>query len=348
MKKSDVRRRTETFRKMSLAAALLSGLVGEASCSSRPQTSAGDGGIARGGQAGSSSGNQTTGGAGGAGGASGCFFCAGSFGGTGGQCDASVSCNPGDSPIASDSDCLSHPNSCYVNEQCGHVLACRHGTTTGADAGGSTGDSGGAGGLSPWPIFFPLCNPGDQQIASGVRPYGDYAKTDLSGNCPAERECYSLDGSNGPILCMLPEGVHCKDPLACDAGDTEAMVGDAGASDLGPMYKVSLCDQFVLCASAPEAGVHAAVCSGTWSNGIPLEPPDASTDGNDAETISCCGDGIIEPGEECDFGVLNDVPVYISASSLIPNPDGTSWCNSQCRNPHPLCVPYGPGGMYCD
>lgn len=52
-------------------------------------------------------------------------------------------------------------------------------------------------------------------------------------------------------------------------------------------------------------GVHAGSCSGTWSEGDFLEPPDASADGDEGGTMPCCGDGIMDQGEQCDVGTLN-------------------------------------------
>ena len=52
-------------------------------------------------------------------------------------------------------------------------------------------------------------------------------------------------------------------------------------------------------------GVHAGACSGTWSEGVFLEPPDASADGDAGGTTPCCGDGTVDQGEQCDFGNLN-------------------------------------------
>jgi hypothetical protein len=53
-------------------------------------------------------------------------------------------------------------------------------------------------------------------------------------------------------------------------------------------------------------GAHAGACSGTWSEGVFLEPPDASADGDDAGMPTCCGDGFVDTryGEQCDLGPL--------------------------------------------
>jgi hypothetical protein len=132
-----------------VAALSVFGLVGLACSKSRVEGNIGDAALASGGQGGG------TGGV--------CIVCIVLVGGTGGQCDASLSCNPGDIPVASDEDCLNHPDSCCVNQQCGQVITCRHGTDTDVDTGGSDGDSGtgSSAGYSHFPTFFPFCNPGD-------------------------------------------------------------------------------------------------------------------------------------------------------------------------------------------
>jgi hypothetical protein len=234
-------------------------------------------------------------------------------------------------------------------------------TITGVATGGSggtgspigNGGSGGTGGQigmvssPPLPIFFPFCNPGDQQVASGVGA-SFVGNIDLSGECPAGRECYSVSGESGPILCMLPEGVHCTDPLSCNPGDTPMMAGDAGLGDQHSSYKVRLCNQVILCSSSEDAGECPVVCSGVWLAGDALERLDASTDGGEPGTTACCGNGIAEPGEYCDLGCLNDVPARVSASwSWTADPNGIVWCTSSCRNAQPLCQP-SPGGMICD
>ena len=328
MRETDVRQRMESFLRMPRATAIIvAAMVLPACSSSGLKANAHDAGAASGGEAGSTI--SSTGGV--------CISCFNPAG----ECDASPSCNPGDIPTTSDEDCLSYPNSCYVNQQCGQVITCRREIDTDVDAGGSNGDSGagGTGGLPLFSTFFPLCNPGDQQVASGIG-LNSMEAIDLPGNCPAERECYSVNGTDGQILCVLPQGVHCDDQPQCNPGDTQIMswgypysqaaFDDVGCPDSSRCYQVSLCYQFLLCRSAADAGVHAAVCSGTWSDGIPLQPPNASVDGGDAETAFCCGDGIVEPGEECDFGALNGVPLD---ANFNPSPNGQIICERNCLVP---------------
>jgi hypothetical protein len=320
MKECDGRPRIGNALKIATAAAsaFLAGLNGLGCGGSGLMTGGRDAG-ALGGNAGG------TGGAGAArGGASGIFILpdsgwatGGSGGGADGPCDASVSCNPGDIPVTSDTDCLNYPNSCYVNAKCGQVMTCRHG-----DGGsGARGDSGTAG-TSNFPVFFPLCNSGDQQVASAVAPYAVNNQTDLSTQCPPGRQCY-LQGDffDGTILCMVPEGVHCNDSPACNPGDTQIpVVNLAPPSNLGPYYRVLLCNQSVLCVSSADASVFTTLCSGTYSDGRGLE----TLDGGQAPT-SCCGDGHADPGEECDLSVLNGVTL-------------NDWyqCDNYCRAHYPI------------
>jgi len=336
-----------------VAALLVSGFMGLACSNSRVVGNVGDG--ASGDQA-SSTGQacilcSTPGGAGGS-----------SIGGTGGQCDASPSCNPGDIPLTSDEDCLNYPDSCYVNQQCGQVITCRHGTAADVDAGGSDGDSetGGSAGYFHFPTFFPFCNRGDQQVASGIG-LTSMETIDLPGSCPVERECYFLSG----ILCMLPEGVHCDDLPRCNPGDTQVTswgysytqmaLDKIGCPDLRRCYKVSICSRSILCRAAADAGVPPVACSGTWSDGIPLEPPAASADAGDGGPIPCCGDWSVnrDSRELCDLGNLNGMcldaqlnPVGLpedmscqSQSTSCNCPAGTSvLCSTMCT----FSTIYGP------
>ena len=142
----------------------------------------------------------------------------------------------------------------------------------------------------------PNCNPWDQQIASGP-------ELDYSGDCPPERECYSLVNTCGSTLCVLPVGTHCSDLLSCDPGDTPTTLGDQDCGVRGFCYTNKLCAQSITCKPSPYGGI----CSGTWSDAGILEPPDGSADSSNAGMISCCGDGIVDYryGEMCDFGPLN-------------------------------------------
>jgi hypothetical protein len=146
-----------------------------------------------------------------------------------------------------------------------------------------------------------LCNTGDQQVTAGPGLAS-------SGSCPPERECYTLQSSCGPVLCLLPDGVHCDDPLSCNPGDTQtAQWGPDCVGYPSPCYTKYLCAQSITCNNS--ASPYGGICSGTWTDGGVLEPPDASADGGNAGRKPCCGDGIvdIEYGEQCDMGSLNGV-----------------------------------------
>ena len=191
---------------------------------------------------------------------------------------------------------------------------------------GGPGDSAtiGQGGTGGYILAcFPNCNPYDQQVTSG--PESDY-----SGDCPPDRECYSLVNTCGSTLCVLPEGVHCSDPVSCNPGDTPTTLGsqDCGVRDY--CYTNKLCAQSIRCRLPPYGGI----CSGTWSDGGILESQDASADGSDAGRIPCCGDGIVDYqyGEMCDFGPLNGKCLDSQGN---PTSGGCSflYCSPNCMMP---------------
>ncbi len=182
------------------------------------------------------------------------------------------------------------------------------------------------------------CNTGDQQVTAGPG-------LDSSGLCPPERECYTVQSSCGPVLCLLPDGVHCDDPLSCNPGDTQTQQG--GPDCVGypsPCYTKYLCAQSITCNSS--ASPYGGICSGTWTDAGVLEPPDASADGGDAGRKPCCGDGVIDDqyGEWCDVGNLNGMCLDtqgnpVNASCPLPSvgcncPAGSyMYCTTICRLP---------------
>ena len=185
------------------------------------------------------------------------------------------------------------------------LAACSQGGTFRSTSQGGTGGSttisqGGTGGSAPICTVYPSCNPGDQQVTSGP-------ELDYSQDCPPERECYSLSIPCGSTLCVLAAGLHCNDLLLCNPGDTPTTVGDPDCGASAFCYTNRLCAQSIRCRQVPSP--YGGICSGTWTDGGVLEPPDASADGGDAGRISCCGDGIVdtENGEMCDLGPLNGV-----------------------------------------
>ena len=172
---------------------------------------------------------------------------------------------------------------------------------TGGTDGSATTTRGGAGGATPICTAYPSCNnPGDQQATSG--PGLDY-----SGDCPPERECYSLLNPCGSTLCVLPEGAHCDDPLLCNPGDTPEPRGFVDCLQNPAacyFYEKWLCGQYIVCMAA--ANQYGVVCSGAGSDGGSLEP---HADGGSVGIVHCCGDGVVDTfyGEQCDFGRLNGV-----------------------------------------
>ncbi len=178
-------------------------------------------------------------------------------------------------------------------------------------SGGSNGDSGTAGssgtggqtGSLPVCASIRMCAPTDQQV---------------NGSCPAARECYSFQQYcfDATTVCMLPEGVHCRD-LSCNTGDTPTTSDDEDCRQQpNACYTKQLCKRSIWCRYGAD-GVDSGV---------------ADT-GTDARTIRPCGNGVLDPGEECDDGNTN-------------NGDG---CNAicqieagwQCPTPGQACVPCG-------
>ena len=189
--------------------------------------------------------------------------------------------------------------------------------------GGSTTSQGAPDGSTPTCLVFPACNTGDQQVTSGSR-------LDYSGDCPPERECYSLpafDGiaNCGSVLCVLPEGTHCDDPLLCNPGYKQAPpYMYCGSSNFCDTEK--LCAQFILCIPLG----YPAVCSGTWSPG------------GDAGTIPCCGDGLVDRSEQCDFGEANGA-CFDSSGKFAGYPGDTGcppdtqvYCSTECTLRYPI------------
>jgi hypothetical protein len=217
----------------------------------------------------------------------------------------------------------------------------------GGQAGSTTTSQGGTGGSTRTciDVLSPTsCNTGDQQMTAGP----GLASSEL---CPPERECYTLQGVCGSIVCALPEGVHCNDLLSCNPGDTRTTSADEDCYFPTLCYTNRLCAQSISCRAT--ASPYGGICRGTWSDGGILEPPDGSADGADAGKIPCCGDGVIDGqyGEQCDLGPLNGVPLdtnKFSPSFWSPDPYGIVLCDLNCTNPNTLCALDWAGGMICD
>jgi hypothetical protein len=93
------------------------------------------------------------------------------------------------------------------------------GGTVGSSGTGGTGGQGGTAGSPPSQggmcALFPMCNPGDYEIGMG--------------DCPAERQCYSLNLGCGPILCMVSQDA------AVDAGASDASSSNGGGGAAGSL-----------------------------------------------------------------------------------------------------------------
>jgi len=153
-------------------------------------------------------------------------------------------------------------------------------------SGGSSGTSGTAGssgtastgGQGATCALIRMCDPPDQQVG---------------GTCPPARECYSFQQEcfDATTVCMLPAGVHCSD-LSCNPGDTETTSGDQDCwQNPNPCYTRQLCAHEIWCKYGADAGVSDA--------GLDADAPSV---GVDARTLPNCGNGVLDPGEECDDG----------------------------------------------
>lgn len=159
---------------------------------------------------------------------------------------------------------------------------------TAGNARTSSSSTGGQGGL---PSSTPCL--ADAWCNVGKIVDDEQGTADMSKECPAERECYAIYNRCTSTLCVLPEGVHCTDKIACNPGDTEASLD--GYCSQFPCYNVQLCTNIIWCKYSPDAGVNAS-------------SPDTGADTH-ALDAGYCGDGIIQIdlGEECDLGTQNGV-----------------------------------------
>jgi hypothetical protein len=178
------------------------------------------------------------------------------------------------------------------------------GASAGGNGGSSTaGGTGGQGGMTSSPSDQGGCQAMSVCI-SGETVDSQQGKRDLSGECPAERECYSLYSGCFTTLCVLPQGTHCDGLLACNPGDTPRTSDTECANPAVFCYLKLRCAQSITCETW-----RTTACSGTSSDAGFSEPRDPSADGSDAGRMPCCGDGITDAdhGEECDLGPLNGV-----------------------------------------
>jgi len=149
---------------------------------------------------------------------------------------------------------------------------------------GTAGSSGIGGQTGSYPTcaLIRMCDPTDQQVG---------------GTCPPARECYSFQQEcfDATTVCMLPAGVHCSD-LSCNPGDTETTGDDQDCwQNPNPCYTRQLCAHEIWCRYGADAGVSDA--------GLDTDAPSVGVDGR---TMRTCGNGVLDPGEQCDDGNTKD------------------------------------------
>jgi cysteine-rich repeat protein len=191
------------------------------------------------------------------------------------------------------------------------------GTAGAGGKGGTTGFSSGQGGQC---ASYRMCNEGDEQLWPSSM-----------SSCPAGRGCYLLPYDCGATLCILPDGVHCDDPLLCNPGDIQIPDWGDCSKYQGSCYDKGLCTKSITCIHVSDAGVHADASDAQ----VDVVAPDM---GLDVRTTPYCGNGVLDPGEQCDDGNRTNGD-GCSATCQIE----AGW---QCSIPGQLCIPCGTNG--CD
>ena len=176
----------------------------------------------------------------------------------------------------------------------GGIIGSGGSNGSGATAGSSgTGGTGGQGGRCG---AISMCTTG--QTVEWVQ-----GEIDLSKDCPAERECYSLYSGCYTTLCVLPEGVVDAAIWQCPIPGQSCIPCGINACDAGP---AGYCGDGIV-----ETGEECDCGGGT----IPV-PGGCVGPNNDTTYGGCttgctwgprCGDGVVQTnyGEQCDWGPLN-------------------------------------------
>ena len=178
------------------------------------------------------------------------------------------------------------------------------GTTGGAGGQGSTaGSPSSQGGIC---TLFPMCNPGDYEIGMG--------------DCPAERQCYSLSFGCGSIQCMVSQGV------AVDAGASDVSSSNRGGGAAG--------------SSGTGGTGGSSATGGTLSTGGVPGSGGAPTGG----ASSTCGNAVLTPGGLCSgfrwaaSASANSITLYFGSGTTFPEYVTIDTCSSYTR------FVYGPLG----
>jgi hypothetical protein len=128
---------------------------------------------------------------------------------------------------------------------------------------------------------------------------------------------------------MLPEGVHCSDPLTCNPGDMETSSDAPDCSKYQGCYIKQLCASEIWCKHATDAGVDVfASATGIDAGSLDAEMWDASEpeSGMGSIYVPSCGNGIIEEyfNEECDLGSLNGACILYQGGHNQAGPGSSS------------------------